>query len=291
MKRTFPFLLALISVVSINAQLLWKISGNGLQKPSFIFGTHHIAPISIIDSTTGFTDALNNVDILYGEIDMATTTEPSAQMKMATATVAPQDSTLNKVLSETDIKALNGLLASLNSPLTTAAIDQLKPAMVSNLITILMATKEFPDFNQSQQLDATIQSIAKKNGIQVKGLESLDTQIDLLFNTPISFQAKALHELIEHFDVCSKYSRLLAKAYIEGNLDELHRLITAPESGMTADEAERLITNRNYSWVDILISIMPTASIMAVVGAGHLTGENGLISLLNKKGFDVTPVK
>lgn len=291
MKRIFLFLLALISVVSINAQLLWKISGNGLQKPSFIFGTHHIAPISIIDSTTGFTDALNNVDILYGEIDMATMTEPAAQMKMATATVAPQDSTLSKVLSETDIKELNGLLASLNSPLTTTAIDQLKPAMVSNLITILMATKEFPDFNQSQQLDATVQSIAKKNGIQVKGLESLDTQIDLLFNTPISLQAKALHELIEHFDVCSKYSRLLAKAYIEGNLDELHRLITAPESGMTADEAERLITNRNYSWIDILISIMPTASIMAVVGAGHLTGENGLISLLNKKGFDVTPVK
>lgn len=291
MKRIFLFLLALIPVVSINAQLLWKISGNGLQKPSFIFGTHHIAPISIIDSTTGFTDALNNVDILYGEIDMATMTEPAAQMKMATATVAPQDSTLSKVLSETDIKELNGLLASLNSPLTTAAIDQLKPTMVSNLITILMATKEFPDFNQSQQLDATVQSIAKKNGIQVKGLESLDTQIDLLFNTPISLQAKALHELIEHFDVCSKYSRLLAKAYIEGNLDELNRLITAPESGMTADEAERLITNRNYSWVDILISIMPTASIMAVVGAGHLTGENGLISLLNKKGFDVTPVK
>lgn len=291
MKRIFLFLLTLISVVSINAQLLWKISSNGLQKPSFIFGTHHIAPISIIDSTTGFTDALNNVDILYGEIDMATMTEPAAQMKMATATVAPQDSTLSKVLSKTDIKELNGLLASLNSPLTTAAIDQLKPAMVSNLITILMATKEFPDFDQSQQLDATIQSIAKKNGIQVKGLESLDTQIDLLFNTPISLQAKALHELIEHFDVCSKYSRLLAKAYIEGNLDELHRLITTPESGMTADEAERLITNRNYSWVDILISIMPTASIMAVVGAGHLTGENGLISLLNKKGFDVTPVK
>ena len=38
--KKFSLILALLAIaISANAQLLWKISGNGLQKPSYLFGT------------------------------------------------------------------------------------------------------------------------------------------------------------------------------------------------------------------------------------------------------------
>ena len=55
--------LVMISVsLGLSAQRLWKISGNGLEKPSYIFGTHHLAPASIADSTAGFSEALDAVE-------------------------------------------------------------------------------------------------------------------------------------------------------------------------------------------------------------------------------------
>ena len=66
----FGAMLLSIAVCSfaINAQLLWKVSGNGLEKPSFLFGTHHVAPASMIDSIAGFDEAINTCDVVYGEV-------------------------------------------------------------------------------------------------------------------------------------------------------------------------------------------------------------------------------
>ena len=62
MKRITLALAALIITIGANAQLLWKISGNGLTKPSYLFGTHHVAPLSVIDSVPGLMDALAAAD-------------------------------------------------------------------------------------------------------------------------------------------------------------------------------------------------------------------------------------
>lgn len=291
MKRISLLLIALVAVASVNAQLLWKISGNGLQKPSYLFGTHHIAPISVIESTPGLTDALNNADMLYGEVDMSVLSDPSVQMQMGMATMAPQDSTLSKVMSQADMDALTKMLTELNAPVTPAMIEPLKPSAISNLLTLLISTKEFPDFDQTKQLDATLQAMATEKGKPVKGLETIQSQVDLLFNSPISEQAKSLHETLADPEKAAHMAHLMADAYMSGKLNELERLMTDPESGMTAEESERLITRRNSAWVDVLIGILPTASVIAVVGAGHLPGEKGLISLLRAKGYDVTPVE
>lgn len=65
---------------------------------------------------------------------------------------------------------------------------------------------------------------------------------------------------------------------------EEHSTLTA-----VAAEADRLINRRNGAWVEFMIGVLPTASIIAVVGAGHLPGEKGVINLLRKAGYKVEP--
>lgn len=103
--KKFSLVLALAAIaISANAQLLWKISGNGIQKPSYIFGTHHVAPATMIDSVKGASEALAGAENVYGEIDMSVMNDMGAMMKMQQATMAPADSTLSKVFSADELK-------------------------------------------------------------------------------------------------------------------------------------------------------------------------------------------
>lgn len=69
-KKTFIALAAIFILLSCSAgtskekenSLLWKISGNGLQKPSYLFGTHHLIPISFLDSIPGIEAALEETE-------------------------------------------------------------------------------------------------------------------------------------------------------------------------------------------------------------------------------------
>ena len=77
MKKTvLTLLLVLIAVMGVQAQLLYKISGNGLKAPSYVIGTYHLAPVSFTDSIPGLKAALNAAEQVYGEIDMEEMMKP-----------------------------------------------------------------------------------------------------------------------------------------------------------------------------------------------------------------------
>ena len=69
-KLMLTLALVLTAALNVNAQLLYKISGNGLEKPSYIIGTYHLAPVSFTDSIPGLKEALNAAEQEYGELDM-----------------------------------------------------------------------------------------------------------------------------------------------------------------------------------------------------------------------------
>ncbi|MDE6062759.1 MAG: TraB/GumN family protein [Duncaniella sp.] len=64
-----------------------------------------------------------------------------------------------------------------------------------------------------------------------------------------------------------------------------------PELGGDEEWSERMLNKRNANWVRMMAGLLPTASILIAVGAGHLPGEKGLISLLRKEGYTVKPVE
>ncbi len=291
MKKITFIIIALIAASGVNAQLLWKISGNGLSKPSYLFGTHHVAPVSVIDSVAGLRDALAASDMLYGEIDMSKMSDPAFQMSMAQTMMAPADSTLSKVLDAAQLEAVDKAFAAIGLPLTVAQLDMMKPAAVSNILTMGMAQKANPTFNPNQQLDMTMQNLAREAGKKVGGLETAESQIAVLFGAPISEQAAELVKSVSDLEKSTNAMNLMTAAYLAGDIAELERLMTDPEMGLSEAEADRLLNNRNAAWVDFLIGALPTASIMIVVGAGHLPGNKGVINLLRRAGYDVTPVK
>lgn len=290
MKRLVLAILSiLLCILMLRADLLWRVEGPGIKSPSYIFGTHHVAPVALLDSIDGFDEALASVDAVYGELDMARMMTPAAQQQMMGAAMAPQDSLLTMVLTPAQVDSLDIILKKYLGPMVSAqAFAAMKPAMVQTVLTMTMNQKFFPGFNAAEQLDAMIQQRARQAGKTVGGLETLDDQCVALFGAPITRQAKDLMEVVADDDKASESAHRLADAYLSGDLDAMFAMINEE---MDDETALRMIYNRNDNWVGIIAGRMTSTPTMYVVGAGHLPGQRGLIEQLRAKGLTVTPVK
>lgn len=291
MKKVLLLTLAALLSLSASAQLLWKVSGNGITRPSYLFGTHHLAPAdSIIDVNPAFDIAIASVDEVIGEIVLADMA--AAQNEVLAALQAPADSTLSTLLTAAQLDSVNNVLSAYTGGMLRAEmLNAFKPAMLSTQLEALRAAAVFPGFNPMRQLDAVIQEKGTLLGKRIGGLETVAYEIGLLYGSPLSQQAADLMKSVRLDQSSRQLAVDLANAYISGNLDAMHDIIMDPDNGMTADEATRLIYNRNRAWVSFLVGALTTTPMFIAVGAGHLPGAQGLINLLRSEGYDVEPVK
>ena len=155
---------------------------------------------------------------------------------------------------------------------------------------MVQAQSAFPDFNQQEQLDSEIQKRGAAAGKEIGGLETMEIQCQALFGSPILEQANDLMDLVRNDGKSVEMAHRLANAYLAGDLSEMLSIIEDPTFG-SSEGTERLINKRNANWVRVMAGLLPTASVLIAVGAGHLPGDKGLISLLRKEGYTVTPVE
>ena len=290
MKKIFALLMFFCITLGVNAQLLWKVSGNGLDKPSYIFGTHHVAPLSMKDSIAGMTEAMNGTSQVYGELVMEDMMKPEMLMKMQQAMMLPTDTTLKSLFTQAQYDSIASVVKE-NIGMGLAMFDKLKPAALNAQLAVVLSVKALKGYNPQEQLDAWFQTQAKQAGKKVGGLETMESQINILYNSQsLKRQAQQLYCSATHIDYGIDMTRRLAEAYLNQDLDKLLE-ITEEKMGnacdSTPEEEEALIYGRNANWAIHMPGIMKQASTLFVVGAGHLPGEHGVLKLLEKQGYTV----
>lgn len=291
MKKTVSFITALIlTAASASAQLLWKVEGNGLQAPSYIFGTHHVAPSDMVSRVAGLTDALDEVAAVYGEVNMVDLNPMEMQQMVMPHIMAPADSTLSVLFTPAQLDSIGALLTSYTGqPVDMSQMETLKPVMIGTQLAILQSMKAFPGFNPQAQLDATLQNMAKAAGKEVGGLETFEYQLGVLYDTPLSIQADELMEGIRNDSEAIEKAASLANAYTSGDLGTISSLLY-DDPDMTQAKLEKLLLVRNRAWTALLPDIMGARPVLVAVGCGHLPGDEGLIALLRNAGYTLTPV-
>lgn len=292
MKEFILSFVVLFAALSSNAQILYKVSGNGAKGESYVMGTHHLAPLSILDSIEGFETAIKSVDAVYGEIEQSEMNSPATQQKMMAIAMAPADSTLSKVFTKEQFDSINNIITKYSGGQATLNMfEPLKPAFVSQQIALLMNMQAIPGFNPMQQLDTQVQLLGAQNGKELNGFETVDFQLNMLFGDPIAEQAEDLLEVIRDEEKMAQFSIKLYQAYMNQDIDKVHELMLEPDMGMEPEDEEEMLTDRNENWAKQLATILPNKSVFICVGAGHLPGEKGLLNLLRQAGYTITPVK
>lgn len=293
-KRSLLLLLLAVFAIAAQAQLLWKISGNGLARPSYVLGTHHFVPSSMLDEIPGMEQALDGCDVVIGEMDMEASMSFDSQMAMAQAMMAPPDSTLDKLFSPEEYKiidaAFNKYCGDLGLPLSM--MNRLKPAAITIQMEALANAKFFPDFNENDAIDIAVQKRGKKLGKPAMGFETIEDQIGFLFSAPIARQAEELLQNCKEDVDMEDQAKTLAETYKSQDLNKIEAIFNDPDiNSMDADDLDRLIYSRNRNWVEKLVTMMPERACLVCVGAGHLPGDKGLIELLRDRGYTVTPMR
>lgn len=284
-KLILAFLTALVCLPCA-AQLLYKVSGNGLKKPSYVFGTHHLAPFRVADSV-GAVKALHDVEAVAGEIDMANLDMMQMALKMQPMMMAPKDSTLQTLLGDSLFNVANEKFTAITgTPLSL--FNTMKPIVAMTMLEIKPAMERFADFDQSQQMDARLQQMGDSLGKVIVGLETVEDQAQVLYNSmSIRRQADKLMETLDDPDKAVDDVMKLMDAYMKGDLPAISACVAEQSEGPDGEFMEALATRRNEKWMQRLPTLMKEHPALIVVGAGHLCGPTGLLEMLRRQGYSV----
>lgn len=294
MKKILVLVVLLCITYGANAQLLWKVSGKDLAKPSYVFGTHHLAPLSITDSVPGFKQAMNETEQVYGEIVMEEMQSPINMQKMQQAIMLPGDTTLHTLFNSAQYDSVAVKIKQLMG-VELQMFDKIKPAFLTAQISALIAMKTVEGFNSQQQLDGWIQSEAQKKGKAVAGLETMDFQMGVLFGTQtLQRQADQLLCTVMNLNKAEQQTRRMSAAYMKQDLKQLMEIVEEKQGNSCdalPEEEEALIYRRNTNWAEVMPAIMKEKATFFAVGSGHLAGERGILNLLSKQGYTIEAVK
>lgn len=265
--------------------LLWKIQGNGLKNPSFILGTYHLVNNEFLNNLKGCELALKKTSSVLGELEI--TPEVASQMMPY---MLLENSTIDSLMNPLQYDSLSQFVQDKLS-LPMVLFNKMKPMGIYLMLSAVeMKSTPFLTNFKGEPMDLYVQNEARKNGKEVFALETIQEQADLLFShIALNEQVQLLMQYIRTGKQESTLENdRMNNCYMNQDLNCLDSLMNA--SGFTAIESNLLLKDRNIRWLPRIEEVIQKQSCFIAVGALHLAGENGLIFLLRKQGYTLSPV-
>lgn len=284
MKKVALLIAALIvnltNAQTNNNSLLWKIYGNGLSKPSYLFGTIHITCDATLSEKVK--TALNNTEQLCLELDMD---DSSIQAEMMKGMMMKDGVTMKSLTSDEDFKIVDDFLKA-QLGYSAEMLTTLKPFMVSAMLYPKMLPCEV------QSVETELMKIGKAQNEEVIGLESIAEQMSVF--DAISYQDQ-MNELVKTAKTnlkrdINEINDMLA-LYKTENIEAIYDFTQKSENVMTSKYTDVMLNDRNRNWISRIDKIAKEKPTFFGVGTAHLGGEQGVVKLLRKAGYKVEPVK
>lgn len=289
MKRLIAFLtLVLVFTIPALAQensLLWKITSPDGKTSSYLFGTYHILGSDYLNEHKKVQDAYLASKAVVVETEM-----DSSQM-MA---VAMKGMMLGKSLKALMDSADYALVKREMEPslgMDLAQLDQFKPIFISIMYSLALAQKHTPEEMTygGMPIDQYFAINGRKRGKEINSLETSMEQADILFNNQsLEEQAEDLVELAKDKTEVVKMTKAVIQSYLDEDLKTMYTEANKMEEA--SGDLEVLLDDRNLRWIKILEPILTKGEAFIAVGALHLPGEKGLLELLEKEGYTLSPV-
>lgn len=269
-------------VVTSAPSLLYKVSGKGLARPSYIFGTFHaICPTEMVPFES-LDSYIAQSDQVLMEIDM----DDAAEMGMMTkGLIIPGGKTLKDFLTAEQFAKVDEMMKHYVG-YSAENVKMVKPTMLT--VMALTSPKAIGCTPTTYDLTLMQNAVAKKKPIV--GLETVAAQVKVIDSRPLDKQATELFEMASDPQKGIDEFKKMMAVY---KLQDPDKLFEFTNSLMKDDKAfqAKLLDERNHAWIpklELAFKEMPT---FVAVGAGHLGGGNGVIRLLRAKGYQVEPVK
>jgi uncharacterized protein len=265
--------------------LLWEVSGKGLAKPSYLFGTIHTGCAKNLVLSARQKEAIAKSQQLYLEIDL---NDSSIFIGAGALMLMPGGQSLRDVLTGAEYyKVKNFFEGRRRIPMWT--LVNIRPFYLASMVgtsqssTTRCATDSRENF---------LMRAAKKHNLDVHGLETAEEVNEVQNSVPMRDEVALLIQAIDNYGKPSNETKQLYKLYDQQDIAALHRLIAEDPTNSPSERVmwQALLDRRNRMWIPNMRRAMATKPTFFGVGAGHLGGEVGLISLLEAEGYQVRPI-
>lgn len=270
-----------LSMAKNGKSLLWEITGKGLSKPSYFFGTMHLMCAEDAELTETVKSLIKGVDQIYLEVDMDNASELlTGILDLRSKT----GKTLRAALDPNDYNRVKDFFEKYQPNVPFSVLELQPPLMISSSLFELLLPCE-----RKNGVEIKIIDEAYKEKKETKGLETIAFQSSLFDSIPYEDQAKDLVKSIDSLEKNRKAMNEMIQVYKDQDIEKLYSLSTNDESS-TSNYMDLLLYKRNRNWVGQFSTIGKDSSTLFAVGAGHLGGDKGVLQLLKQQGYTVRPL-
>lgn len=274
-------LLSLLFITQISAAgdfskgILWEVTGQGSQ-PSYLLGTIHSDDPSVTTIPAPVEKVMSQVQSFTAELDL----DLGAMLEAQTQMMLPLDQDLKSIIGEQRyIKAVE-LMANYGMP--EMIVSRMKPwAIAAQLMMPKPTTGVFLDLKLFQQ--------AQARGIPTYGLETVAEQMGVFEKLTQQQQITMLDRSLREHKNMPTMIKQLTQLYIQRDLAGLQRLseeqMQETERSLADAMEKNLINDRNVRMADRMAVRFKEGNALVAVGALHLPGDNGVLRLLQQRGY------
>ncbi len=265
--------------ILLNKTVLFKITNQNSDKISYLFGTHHAFGKAFFDSLTKANQVLESCNLLIKE-NLNIPGEMAEDIINQRIVITKW----NKYLSKEDLSFIKNLFA-------TSPTDYNKMTPTEMYVFLNRYFKQQICLNKnvndtSLSLDDYISSRARKQNIELYGLETTEEQIALI-NKDVEGMPRKSHKrrLVNIIDkIRMKNSNYCEETNWYSQMKIDYQLNIPCKNAL-------MLTDRNNKWIKTISYLLKKKNCFIAVGLSHLMYECGLINQLKSLGYTITPIK
>ena len=271
--------------------LLWKIEKPGI-KPSFLYGTMHLTDPRVLKLSDAAETAYQGADTVVIETDEVL--DPKAPIKVMAETpelmMFMDGRTLDKIIPRDKLETVKTALSERG--ISLAAVNRMQPWMLTSMLA--MPACEFARKKEGAAfLDIKLAEDAKARGKQIAGLETIKDQLGAMASLPAQFHIDGLIETLTLGPKLPDVFETMTVLYTHGDIGMIFPLMrsVSPDGSSGANYAEfeeKMVNARNRTMAERAVPIIDKGNAFIAVGALHLPGEQGLVSLLKNRGYTIS---
>jgi hypothetical protein len=260
---------------------LWQVDGKR-EATVYLAGSVHALKATLYPLPPPFEAAFQRSDTLVVEVDTVSAKLEDLQRSMLEYTLLPAGTTLDQVIAPQTLKLLNRYLTDQSIP--PASLAMLKPVMIATQLSVmrLMALGYLPNHGLEHHF------ISRRGDRAILELETIDQQLEVLTSPTMALQEQLLLDTLTQMPDMQATVAALMVAWLAGDDIELRRLFDEQSGQSDAYRAflEQLLGKRNHAMTNRIEGLLDgQQTYFVLVGAAHLTGTDGIVALLEARGY------
>lgn len=272
---------------SIMSQVLYRISGNASEAPSYILATNRIVDMTFIDSIPNTFTCFAECNKVITEFAMQ---DYEALSALRQAALLPDSIRLSYFYTNQQYQEIDEVLR-INIGMGLEQLGRMKPSYLTEMYRDELM-KKWLNYDDERSMETFFEKVATQSNIPVYGLDDIGETMYMLFDRePFHWQCEELYKVIQYPEKEVRQERILREMYMYGRLSDMAYQVKGPDNSTSISYSDyQVYKKRNIIWATRLQPYLKEGKAFITLNAIYLGGEDGLLAQLRKVGYRVKAV-